>query len=100
LQVRRTSGSLGSDSRRISNILQKQDRLQKQDGSLDDIKSIGVSIRRARKAAGITQETLADLIGTSTRTVHAIETGTGNPSLQTVAAAANAVGLHLRATDD
>lgn len=67
---------------------------------LDDVKSIGASIRRARKAAGITQDILADLIGTSARTVHAIETGTGNPSLLTVAAAAKAVGLRLRASDD
>ncbi|GAA1781160.1 hypothetical protein GCM10009712_30560 [Pseudarthrobacter sulfonivorans] len=67
---------------------------------MDDIAAIGSSIRRARKEAGITQATLADLIGTSSRTVHAIETGTGNPSLATVAAAANAVGLHLKAVDD
>ncbi|HEY8702767.1 MAG TPA: helix-turn-helix domain-containing protein [Arthrobacter sp.] len=67
---------------------------------MDDIAAIGASIRRARKEAGITQDTLADLIGTSSRTIHAIETGTGNPSLVTVAAAANAVGLHLKATDD
>ncbi|MFJ4226615.1 helix-turn-helix transcriptional regulator [Paenarthrobacter nicotinovorans] len=58
-----------------------------------------MNIRHARKAAGITQRTLADLIGTSARTVHAIETGTGNPSLQTVVAAANAVGLRLGAID-
>jgi putative transcriptional regulator len=64
-----------------------------------DAADIGASIRRARKEAGITQETLADLIGTSARTVHAIETGRGNPSLATVAAAANAVGLHLKAVD-
>jgi putative transcriptional regulator len=67
---------------------------------VDDNVAIGARIRRARKEAGITQETLADLIKTSSRTIHAIETGTGNPSLVTVAAAANAVGLHLRATDD
>jgi DNA-binding XRE family transcriptional regulator len=67
---------------------------------LDDVRSIGASIRRARKAAGITQDILADLVGTSVRTIHAIETGTGNPSLLTVAAAANAVGLRLRASDD
>ena len=66
---------------------------------MDDAKAIGVSIRRARRAAGITQETLADLIGTSARTVHAIETGTGNPSLLTVVAAANAVGLRLGTID-
>ena len=67
---------------------------------MEDIAAIGASIRHARKEAGITQETLADLIGTSSRTIHAIETGTGNPSLGTVAAAANTVGLHLRATHD
>lgn len=67
--------------------------------SMDDVKAIGVSIRHARKAAGITQGTLADLIGASARTVHAIETGTGNPSLLTVVAAANAVGLHLVTLD-
>jgi DNA-binding XRE family transcriptional regulator len=67
---------------------------------MGDVTEIGASIRRARKDAGITQETLADLIGTSTRTVHAIETGRGNPSLMTVVAAANAVGLHLKAVDD
>lgn len=67
---------------------------------MDDVTAIGASIRQARKEAGITQAMLADLIGTSSRTVHAIETGTGNPSLVTVAAAANAVGLHLKATDD
>lgn len=67
---------------------------------MEDIAAIGASIRRSRKDAGITQETLADLIGTSARTIHAIETGTGNPSLLTVVAAANAVGLHLRAMDD
>jgi DNA-binding XRE family transcriptional regulator len=67
---------------------------------MDDIAAIGAGIRRARKQAGITQATLADLIGTSSRTVHAIEAGTGNPSLLTVAAAANAVGLHLKVADD
>jgi len=66
---------------------------------MDDAKAIGVNIRRARRAAGITQSTLADLVGTSPRTVHAIEAGTGNPSLLTVIAAANAVGLHLRVID-
>ena len=67
---------------------------------MEDVQAIGAGIRRARREAGITQSTLADLIGTSARTIHAIETGTGNPSLGTVAAAANAVGLHLRAIDD
>ncbi|WP_255767957.1 helix-turn-helix transcriptional regulator [Pseudarthrobacter sulfonivorans] len=66
---------------------------------MEDAVTLGTAIRRARKEAGITQETLADLIGTSPRTIHAIETGTGNPSLITVVGAANAVGLHLKAVD-
>jgi DNA-binding XRE family transcriptional regulator len=66
---------------------------------MDDVTAIGVSIRHARRAAGITQSTLADRSGTSARTVHAIETGTGNPSLLTVIAAANAVGLRLGTID-
>jgi DNA-binding XRE family transcriptional regulator len=44
---------------------------------MDDVTAIGVSIRHARRAAGITQSTLADRSGTSARTVHAIEAGTG-----------------------
>lgn len=67
---------------------------------MEDVAAIGAGIRRARKDAGITQGTLADLIGASARTIHAIEKGTGNPSLATVVAAANAVGLHLRTADD
>jgi putative transcriptional regulator len=87
---------------RQSGILRQleQQHISESGRVLDDVKSIGASIRRARKAAGITQDILADLIGTSARTIHAIETGTGNPSLLTVAAAANAVGLRLRASDD
>lgn len=67
---------------------------------MGDIADVGSSIRRARKEAGVTQETLAELIDTSVRTVRAIESGTGNPSLRAVAAAANALGLRLRAVDD
>jgi len=77
----------------IGNIFQKGP-------GMEDVAAIGAGIRRARREAGITQATLADLIGTSSRTIHAIETGTGNPSLATVVAAANAVGLHLRPSDE
>ncbi|WP_395858381.1 helix-turn-helix transcriptional regulator [Arthrobacter sp. KBS0702] len=56
---------------------------------------IAEGIRRNRKEAGLTQEDLAHLAGTSERTVRAIETGTGNPSLQAVVAVANVLGLKL-----
>jgi DNA-binding XRE family transcriptional regulator len=64
-------------------------------GPVEDLAAIAATIQKARKEAGITQADLADLAGTSERTVRAIETATGNPSLVAVVAVANAVGLHL-----
>ncbi|MCX2747755.1 helix-turn-helix domain-containing protein [Arthrobacter sp. MI7-26] len=65
---------------------------------MEDLAAIAASIRKARKEAGITQADLADLAGTSERTVRAIETAAGNPSLTAVVAVANAVGLHMAAS--
>lgn len=62
---------------------------------MDDVEGIAAGIRRARKDAGITQADLAHLAGTSERTIRAIETGTGNPSLAALVAVANVLGLHL-----
>jgi putative transcriptional regulator len=62
---------------------------------VDDFASIGAGIRIARKDAGLSQEDLAHLAGTSQRTIRAIETGTGNPSLKAVVATANVLGLHV-----
>lgn len=62
---------------------------------MGDVAAIAEGIRRARKDAVLTQEQLAQLAGTSERTVRAIETGTGNPSLQSVVAIANVLGLKL-----
>ena len=64
---------------------------------MSDVLSIGASIRSARKDAGIAQEDLAHLAGVSVRTVRAIETGTGNPSLQAVVAVSGVLGLRLAA---
>jgi len=65
---------------------------------VDSVSAVAASIRAARKDAGLTQEDLANLAETSERTIRAIETGTGNPSLRAVAAAANVLGLRLTAT--
>jgi y4mF family transcriptional regulator len=62
---------------------------------MDDVAAIAEGIRRTRKEAGLTQEQLAQLAGTSERTVRAIETGSGNPSLQSVVAVAHVLGLNL-----
>ncbi|GGI48071.1 y4mF family transcriptional regulator [Agromyces flavus] len=56
---------------------------------------IGRAIRAARQAHGLTQEQLAELAGTSTRTVREIEKGSGGTSLDTVVAVAAAVGLEI-----
>ena len=62
---------------------------------MSDVAAIAEATRRARKEAGLTQEDLAHLAGTSERTVRAIETRSGNPSLLAVVAVANVLGLHV-----
>lgn len=64
---------------------------------MEDIKVLGMAIRTARRQSGITQQDLADLAGIGVRTVRAIESGTGNPSLGAVVTVANALGLNVRA---
>ena len=66
--------------------------------SVDSVSAVADSIRAARKQAGLTQEDLANLAETSERTIRAIETGMGNPSLRAVVAAANVLGLRLTVT--
>ena len=55
-------------------------------------------ILAARKEAGLTQEDLAKLAETSERTVRAIETGAGHPSLNAVSAVANVLGFRIALT--
>lgn len=67
------------------------------EGHINDIEAIAARIRSARKSAGLTQEDLAHLAETSERTIRAIETATGNPSLRAVTAAARVLGLRVEA---
>ncbi|MET3920947.1 helix-turn-helix domain-containing protein [Arthrobacter sp. UYEF20] len=62
---------------------------------MGDVESIAATVRSARKEAGLKQSDLADLAGVSERTVRAIETGTGNPTLAAVVAVANVLGLRV-----
>ncbi|MGW4364640.1 helix-turn-helix domain-containing protein [Nocardia takedensis] len=59
------------------------------------LKDIGQAIRAERRRHRLTQEQLAELAGTSTRTIRDIEHGTGSTSIGTVAATADVVGLKL-----
>jgi y4mF family transcriptional regulator len=80
---------MGAEDAEIGNILP----LWRE--AMEDALAIAARIRAARKDAGLTQEDLAHLAGTSERTVRALETGTGNPSLRAVVSVANVLGLRV-----
>lgn len=61
-------------------------------------KGIGKRIRDARKAAGLTQEELAERMGTSSVAVAQWETGRRNPKMGTVSKLAAATGRGCRRT--
>ena len=52
-------------------------------------------IKKRREALKVTQETLADISGVGLRTLKAFESGKGNPTVQTLAKLADALGLEL-----
>lgn len=62
---------------------------------MDSVSAIAGSIRTARKKAGLTQMDLADLAEVSERTVRAMESAAGNPSLRAVASVLSVLGLKL-----
>ena len=55
--------------------------------------ALSENLRNARKAAGLTQQALADKSGKSIRTVQLIESGDGGSTLSTVHALATALGI-------
>lgn len=56
-------------------------------------RQIGANIRKARKAAGLTQRQLAERIGTDSFQVSRWERGANRPQYETLAALAAALGL-------
>ncbi|NKY53670.1 helix-turn-helix domain-containing protein [Nocardia vermiculata] len=63
---------------------------------MESLLDLARTIRTVRKQYRLTQEQLADLAGTSTRTVRDIEHGTGSTGIGTVAEVARVLGLVLR----
>ncbi|WP_353265974.1 helix-turn-helix transcriptional regulator [Gemmatimonas sp.] len=63
-----------------------------------DNKVIHRAVREARQAAYLTQRELADRVGTSQSAVAALERGDGNPTVETLARLAAAVGMQLQVT--
>lgn len=53
-------------------------------------------LKHRREAVKITQETLADISGVGLRTLKQLESGKGNPTLDTITRLADVLGLHLR----
>jgi len=53
-------------------------------------------LRERREALKVTQEHLAELSGVGLRTLKAIETGKGNPTIDTLTKLAEVLGLELK----
>ena len=53
-------------------------------------------LRERREALKVTQEHLAELSGVGLRTLKAIETGKGNPTIDTLTKLAEVLGLKLK----
>lgn len=58
-------------------------------------KEIGKALRLRREFLGIRQEDLAEMSGITSRTIHQVETGSGNPSTQTLEKLATVLGMEL-----
>ncbi len=53
------------------------------------------TIKKRREMLQVTQKTLAELAGVSTRQLKQFESGKGNPTLQTLTKIGNALGMEL-----
>lgn len=56
---------------------------------------IGKNFRLRREFLNLRQEDLAEMSGVNTRTIHQVENGTGNPSIQTLEKLATILGMEL-----
>lgn len=61
--------------------------------------ALGARLRARRKALGLTQTELAELAGTTQRTVSVVESGKPTSRLDVVTAVADALGLVVMALD-
>lgn len=60
------------------------------------IHHLGETIKKRRKALGITQPHLAELAQISTNTLYKLERGQGNPSLEVLNKLTEVLGLELK----
>jgi transcriptional regulator with XRE-family HTH domain len=60
-----------------------------------NMKELGKSIRFRREFLNLRQEDLAEMSGIAIKTIHLIESGSGNPSVDTLGKIATVLGLEL-----
>lgn len=60
-----------------------------------NIPEIGKQVRSRRESLFLRQEDLAEMSGVATKTIHLVESGTGNPSIETLFKLADILGLEL-----
>ena len=58
-----------------------------------DAKAVGARIKKAREAASLTQEQLAEMVGLSSSHISVVERGVKAPRLETFVEIANALGV-------
>ena len=59
------------------------------------IGQIGEEIKVRRQFLDLRQEDLAEMSGIATKTIHLIESGSGNPSVETLEKLATVLGMEL-----
>lgn len=59
------------------------------------LSEIGKTIKSRREFLNLRQEDLAEMSGVTSRTIHLVESGTGNPSIETLTKLATVLGLEL-----
>lgn len=60
-----------------------------------NIEEMGKSLKFRREFFNLRQEDLAEMSGITSRTIHLIESGTGNPSVETLEKLATVLGMEL-----
>ena len=60
-----------------------------------NIEEMGKSLKFRREFLNLRQEDLAEMSGITSRTIHLIESGTGNPSVETLEKLVTVLGMEL-----
>jgi Predicted transcriptional regulator len=59
------------------------------------VQEIGKALKMRREFINLRQEDLAEMSGITIRTIHLVETGNGNPSVETLERLANILGMEI-----